>query len=64
MNYHLFALFIVQYRIRVDEREKKKAGGMEEVVLGITVQTLMGRLITTLPCLMWSPCGNRTCFIH
>lgn len=25
MNYHLFALFIVQYRIRVDEREKKES---------------------------------------
>lgn len=48
----------------VENKKRSKTGKMEEVVMGITVQTLMGQLITTLPCLMWSPCGNRTCFIH
>lgn len=47
-----------------DKKRDSKIGKMEGVVMGITVQSLMGRLITTLPCLMWSPCGNRTCFIH
>lgn len=55
------------FKGRKDVENKKKGGEtekMEKVVMGITVQILMGRLITTLPCLTRSPCGNRTCFIH
>lgn len=35
-----------------NKKRGRKTGKMEEVVMGITVQSLMGRLITTLPCLM------------
>ncbi len=35
-----------------NKKRGSKTGKMEEVVMGITVQSLMGRLITTLPCLM------------
>lgn len=41
-----------------------KSGEMEKEVMGITVHILISLLITTFPCLMWSPCSNRSCFIH